>query len=81
MGAGAGQSRSGRRAGASPRGLVPKQISTGDRTILGKISNRGNRCLRVLVVQAAWAVLIQPRSWERYGLRPWIEAARRRLLA
>ena len=24
-------------------GLVPKQISTGDRTILGKISRRGNR--------------------------------------
>src|ERR1700676_3829413 len=29
-------------------GLVPKQISTGDRTILGKISRRGNRYLRVL---------------------------------
>jgi transposase len=28
-------------------GLVPKQISTGDRTILGKISRRGNRYLRV----------------------------------
>jgi transposase len=26
-------------------GLVPKQISTGDRTILGKISRRGNRYL------------------------------------
>src|SRR6476646_5276489 len=36
-------------------GLVPKQISTGDRTILGKISKRGNRYLRVLFVQAAWA--------------------------
>jgi len=24
-------------------GLVPKQMSTGDRTILGKISKRGNR--------------------------------------
>jgi transposase len=35
-------------------GLVPKQISTGDRTILGKISRRGNRYLRVLFVQAAW---------------------------
>ena len=34
--------------------LVPKQISTGDRTILGKISRRGNRYLRVLFVQAAW---------------------------
>jgi transposase len=31
-------------------GLVPKQISTGDRTILGKISRRGNRYLRVLFV-------------------------------
>jgi transposase len=29
-------------------GLVPKQISTGDRTILGKISRRGNRYLRIL---------------------------------
>jgi transposase len=27
-------------------GLVPKQISTGDRTILGRISKRGNRYLR-----------------------------------
>jgi transposase len=35
-------------------GLVPRQISTGDRTILGKISKRGNRYLRVLFVQAAW---------------------------
>ena len=34
-------------------GLVPKQMSTGDRTILGKISKRGNRYLRVLFVQAA----------------------------
>src|SRR6202140_2595554 len=33
-------------------GLVPKQISTGDRTILGKISRRGNRYLRALFVQA-----------------------------
>jgi transposase len=37
-------------------GLVPKQTSTGDRTILGKISKRGNRYLRVLFVQAAWGV-------------------------
>ena len=40
-------------------GLVPKQISTGNRTILGKISRRGNRYLRVLFVQAAWVVLIK----------------------
>ena len=60
-------------------GLVPKQISTGDRTILGKISKRGNRYLRVLFVQAAWVVLIKPKSWERHGLKPWIESARKRL--
>src|SRR5215813_2800734 len=60
-------------------GLVPKQISTGDRTILGKISKCGNRYLRALFVQAAWVVLIKPKSWERYGLKPWIEAAKRRL--
>jgi transposase len=60
-------------------GLVPRQISTGDRTILGKISKRGNCYLRVLFVQAAWAVLIKPKSWERHGLKPWLEAARKRL--
>src|SRR5712675_314998 len=60
-------------------GLVPKQISTGDRTILGKISRRGNRYLRVLFVQAAWVVLIKPTVWERHGLKPWIEAAKKRL--
>lgn len=60
-------------------GLVPKQMSTGDRTILGKISKRGNRYLRVLFVQAAWVVLIKPSSWERHGLKHWIEAARKRL--
>jgi transposase len=50
-------------------GLVPRQISTGDRTILGKISKQGNRYLRALFVQAAWVVLIRPKSWERYGLK------------
>jgi transposase len=59
--------------------LVPKQFSTGDRTVLGKISKRGNRYLRVLFVQAAWVVLTRSKNWERYGLKPWIEAAKRRL--
>jgi hypothetical protein len=58
-------------------GLVPKQISTGDRTILGSISKRGNRYLRALFVQAAWVVLVKlGKKWERYGLRSWIEAAK-----
>jgi transposase len=60
-------------------GLVPKQISTGDRTILGSISKRGNRYLRVLFVQAAWVVLVKRKSRERLGLDRWLEAAKKRL--
>src|SRR5215471_13909920 len=60
-------------------GLVPKQISTGDRTILGKISKRGNKYLRTLFVQAARVVLLRPATWERHGLQPWIAAAAQRL--
>jgi transposase len=61
-------------------GLVPKQISTGDRTILGKISKQGNRYLRVLFVQAAWVVLVKvkPNRWA-HGLKRWLEAAKKRL--
>src|SRR5215510_6383444 len=56
-------------------GLVPKQESTGDRTILGKISKRGNKYLRTLFVQAAHVVLARrPRAAMR-GLWPWIEQA------
>ena len=54
-------------------------VAVGDRTILGKISKRGNRYLRVLFVQAAWVVLLKPRSWERHGLKSWIESAKQRL--
>ena len=41
----------------------------------------GNRYLRVLFVQAAWVVLVKvkPTRWEGHGLRPWIEAAKKRL--
>jgi transposase len=62
-------------------GLVPKQISTGDRTILGDISKRGNRYLRVLFVQAAWVALVKvnPNRWQGHGLKSWIEAAKKRL--
>jgi transposase len=60
-------------------GMVPKQISTGGRTILGKTSKRGNKYLRTLFVQAARVVLVKRVSWERWGLKPWIEAAAKRL--
>lgn len=60
-------------------GLVPKQSSTGGRTILGAISKRGNRYLRTLFIQGARAVLLRPNSWARYGFRHWLDAAVKRL--
>jgi hypothetical protein len=39
----------------------------------------GNKYLRTLFVQAARVVLLKLMSWERYGLKSWIEAAQRRL--
>jgi transposase len=59
-------------------GLVPRQMSTGDRTILGRISKQGNRYLRVLFVQAARVVMMKPKTWERHGLKSWIESAQKR---
>ena len=78
---GAGDGFSKGRDFAAWLGLIPRQISTGDHTILGKISKRGNRYLRVLFVQAAWVVLVKvkPDRWEGHGLKPWIEAAKKRL--
>ena len=34
-------------------GLAPRQMSTGDRTILGRITKHGNRYLRMLSIQIA----------------------------
>jgi transposase len=58
---------------------VPKQESTGDRTILGKISKRGNKYMRTLFVQAAHVVLVRRPSTAKRGLWPWIEQASKRL--
>src|SRR5262249_4911552 len=60
-------------------GLVPKQEATGDRTILGKISKRGNKYLRTLFVQAAHVVLARRPNAAMRSLWPWIEQASRRL--
>jgi transposase len=60
-------------------GLVPKQMSTGDRTILGRITKRGNRYLRMLFVQGARAILLRPKSWTKYSFGPWLTAAAQRL--
>jgi len=60
-------------------GLVPRQMSTGDRTILGRISKRGNRYVRTLLVQAAHIILVRRPQTAMQGLWPWIETASRRL--
>jgi transposase len=60
-------------------GLVPRQISTGDRTILGRISKRGNSYLRTLFVRAARVVLLRPANWPRHGFGRWLASASRRL--
>jgi transposase len=60
-------------------GLVPRQISTGDRTILGRISKRGNSYLRMLFVQAARVVLLRPANWPKHSFGPWLEAATKRM--
>jgi transposase len=60
-------------------GLVPKQMSTGDRTILGRISKRGNRYLRMLFMQGARVILLRPANWAKQGFGPWLTAAAKRL--
>jgi transposase len=60
-------------------GLVPKQMSTGDRTILGHITKRGNRYLRMLFIQGARAILFRPAGWAKHSFGPWLAAAARRL--
>jgi transposase len=60
-------------------GLVPKQLSTGDRTILGRLSRHGNRYLRTMFVQGARSILQHPNNWERYSFGRWLSAAAKRL--
>ena len=60
-------------------GLVPRQISTGDRTILGRISKRGNTYLRTLFIRGAKVILMRPKNWPRHSFGPWLTAASRRM--
>src|SRR6201997_5419883 len=60
-------------------GLVPKQMSTGDRTILGRLSKRGNSYLRMLFIQAARVILLRPANWPKHGFGAWLVRAIQRL--
>lgn len=60
-------------------GLVPKQFSTGGRSILGRISKRGSRYLRTLFVQAANVLLMRPQNWPKYSFGDWLTNAATRM--
>jgi transposase len=60
-------------------GLVPRQHSTGGRSILGRISKRGSKYLRTLLIQAAKVLLMRPHNWNRYSFGTWLCSAAERL--
>jgi transposase len=60
-------------------GLIPKQMSTVVRTILGRITKRGNRYLRTLFMQGARVILLRPANWMKHSFGPWLTAAANRL--
>jgi transposase len=60
-------------------GLVPRQYSTGGRSVLGRISKRGSKYLRTLFIQAANVILMRPHNWERFSFGTWLLNAAPRL--
>ena len=56
-------------------GLVPQQFSTGGRTILGRITKRGSRYLRMLLVQAARIIMMRPHLWPNFSFGNWLAGA------
>jgi transposase len=57
----------------------PKQMSTGDRPVLGHISKRGNSYLRMLFIQAARVILVRPANWPKHGFGAWLVRTIKRL--
>ncbi len=60
-------------------GLVPRQYSTGGRTVLGRITKRGSRYLRMLFVQAAKVILMRPHRWPDFSFGEWLIRAEPRM--
>lgn len=60
-------------------GLVPRQYSTGGRSILGSISKRGSRYLRTLFIQAANVILMRPHNWGKFSFSTWLQSAASRM--
>ena len=51
-------------------GLVPRQYSTGGKTVLVRISKRGSKYLRTLFIQAAHVILMRPHNWRKFSFGP-----------
>lgn len=51
-------------------GIVPGEYSSGENRRLGRITKTGNRCMRWLLVEAAWRIL-RSKSSETAALRAW----------
>ena len=60
-------------------GLVPRQYSTGGRTVLGRITKRGSRYLRMLFVQAAKVILMRTNRWPDFSFGDWLTRAAERM--
>lgn len=60
-------------------GLVPRQYSTGGRTVLGRITKRGSRYLRMLFVQAAKVILMRTNRWPDFSFGEWLTKAAERM--
>lgn len=60
-------------------GLVPRQYSTGGRTVLGRITKRGSRYLRMLFVQAAKVILMRTNRWPDFSFGDWLTKAAERM--
>lgn len=60
-------------------GLVPRQFSTGGRTVLGRITKRGSRYLRMLFVQAAKVIMMRPHRWLAFSFGAWLTDAAARM--
>jgi len=60
-------------------GLVPRQHSTGGRSVPAPISKRGSKYLRTLLIEAAKVLLMRPHNWARYSFGAWLKTASERL--
>lgn len=51
-------------------GLVPRELSSGEKQRRGPITKTGNRCMRALLVEASWQ-LLRSRRADTEALRAW----------